>query len=66
MLPQVKPMRMSGLYVEQYHQKGLPRSEEYLTKLKQDMQNGLHLLFSDAIKAILLYRVTIEQEAFLD
>lgn len=66
MLPQVKPMRMSGLYVEQYHQKGLPRSEEYLTKLKQDMQNGLHLLFSDAIKAILLYRVTVEQEAFLD
>ncbi len=65
-IPQVKPMRMSGVYVEQYHQNGLPRTEEYLAKLRQEMSNGLHPLFTDAINAILMYRVTIEQEAFLD
>ena len=65
-LPQVKLMRMSGKFVEQYHQNGLERSKEYIAKLETEMKTGLHPLFVDAINEIVKYGVTIEQEAFLD
>ena len=65
-LPRVKPMRMGGRFVEQYHQNGLMRSTEYLAKLKKDMLAGSYPQFLDAIREILKYGVTIEQETFLD
>jgi hypothetical protein len=66
LIPHLQPMRMSGFFVEKYHQDGLVRPEEYLSKLKTDMQNGAYSLFSDAIGEILKYGVTIEQECFLN
>jgi hypothetical protein len=64
-IPRLQPMRMSGSFVEKYHQDGLLRPEKYLSKLKTDMQNGAYPLFADAIREILKYGVTIEQEIFL-
>jgi hypothetical protein len=65
LIPCLQPMRMSGSFVEKYHQDGLLRPEKYLSKLKTDMQNGAYPLFADAIREILKYGVTIEQEIFL-
>lgn len=66
LIPRLQPMRMSGDFVEKYHQNGLVRPEKYLTRLKTDMQDGTYSLFVDAIKEILKYGVTIEQESFLN
>lgn len=66
LIPHLQPMRMSGNFVEKYHQNGLVRPEKYLSKLKTDMQDGAHPLFVDAINEILKYGVTIEQEIFLN
>lgn len=65
LLPSVIPMRMSGEFVKQFHNSGLPRSKEYLSVLREDMENGKYPLFHDAIERILEYGVTIEQEVFL-
>ena len=65
-IPQLQPMRMDNLFVVKYHSTGLPRSEEYLLKLKSVLEQNSYPLFSDAIVEILKYRVTIEQEAFLN
>ena len=59
-------MRMSGEFVDKFHEHGLVRSKEYLSALKTDLENGKHLLFKDAIEKILSFGVTIEQEAFLN
>ena len=64
--PQLEPMRMEGLFVEQYHKNGLNRSEQYLKKLKEERNAGRYPLFADAIDKILQYGVTIEQEIFLE
>ena len=66
LIPHLQPMRMSGNFVEKYHQNGLARPEKYLSKLKTDMQDGAYPLFVDAINEILKYGVTIEQEIFLN
>ena len=66
LIPHLQPMRMSGNFVEKYHQNGLVRPEKYLFKLKTDMQDGEYPLFVDAINEILKYGVTIEQEIFLN
>lgn len=65
LLPSLRPMRMDGSFVEQYRANGLPRSEQYLAKVKAARQTGLHPLFADAIGEILKAGVTIEQEVFL-
>ena len=64
--PQLEPMRMEGLFVEQYHKNGLNRPEQYLQKLQEERNAGRHPLFADAIDKILQYGVTIEQEIFLE
>lgn len=66
LIPTLAPMRMSGEFVDQFHEHGLVRSKEYLSTLKADMENGKYWLFKDAIEKILRYGVTIEQEAFLN
>ncbi len=66
LVPSLVPMRMSGELVDQFHEHGLMRSEEYLSELAADVKNGKYLLFRDAIEKILSYRVTIEQEVFLN
>lgn len=66
LFPRLQPMRMSGGYVVKYHQNGLKRSDQYLSRLHLDMENGMYLLFADAIAEILKYGVTIEQETFLN
>lgn len=65
LIPRLVPMRMSGNFVEKYHENGLVRSEKYLAKLRDDMQSGEYMLFNDAICNILKHGVTIEQEIFL-
>ena len=66
LIPALTPMRMSGEYVERFHQYGLMRSKEYLSALETDAKNGEYPLFSEAIEKILRYGVTIEQEVFLN
>lgn len=66
LIPALVPMRMSGEFVDKFHEHGLVRSKEYLSALKTDLNNGKHLLFKDAIEKILSFGVTIEQEAFLN
>ena len=66
LIPSVIPMRMSGDFVDQFYKSGLPRSREYLSALREDMQNGKYPLFHVAIERILAYGVTIEQEVFLN
>ena len=66
LIPSLVPMRMSGEFVDMFHQNGLVRTERYLSKLQADMQNGEYPLFEDAIAKILKYGVTIEQESFLN
>lgn len=66
LIPTLIPMRMSGEFVERFHEYGLVRSEEYLSALRTDLENGKHLLFKEAIEKILSFGVTIEQESFLN
>ena len=66
LIPAALPMRMSGEFVDKFHEHGLVRSKEYLSALKTDLEHGKHLLFKDAIEKILSFGVTIEQEAFLN
>lgn len=65
-IPNVVPMRMSGKFVERFHECGLARSAEYLAALKSDTESGKYALFGDAVEKILRYGVTIEQEVFLN
>ena len=66
LIPSLTPMRMSGEFVDSFHEHGLARSEAYLSSLRMDMENGKYPLFRDAIERILNYGVTIEQETFLN
>ena len=66
LIPSLTPMRMSGEFVDSFHEHGLARSEAYLSSLRIDMENGKYPLFRDGIERILNYGVTIEQETFLN
>ena len=66
LIPSLTPMRMSGKFVDSFHEHGLARSEAYLSSLRIDVENGKYPLFRDAIERILNYGVTIEQETFLN
>lgn len=66
LIPSVTPMRMSGEFVDSFHEQGFVRSKEYLSTLRTDTRNGKYQLFQDSIEKILNYGVTIEQEAFLN
>lgn len=65
LIPNLLPMRMSGEDVHTFHELGLVRSTKYLEKLKTALKETKYPLFEDAIKCILYYGVTIEQEVFL-
>ena len=60
--PSLLPMRMSAGDVEAFRNHGLPRSDEYLSKLKNAAEQ--YPIFREVIQAILRYGVTIEQEVF--
>ena len=60
------PMRMDKDCVIRYKDYGLKRKEAYLKILENALLNDEFPLFNDAIKEILKYGVTIEQEVFLD
>ena len=64
-IPDLKPLRMSGEEVATHWQNGLSRSEKYLERLEQALKNQEFPLFDDAIRKILDYGATIEQEIFL-
>lgn len=64
-IPDLKPLRMSGEEVAAHWQNGLSRSEKYLERLEQALKNQEFPLFDDAIRKILDYGATIEQEIFL-
>lgn len=65
LIPGLRPMRMSGEEVSCYHQSGLVRPQSYLERLRTALEKGEYPLFRGAIKQILEYGVTIEQEVFL-
>ena len=66
LIPALQPMRMSGEFVERFHEYGLARSETYLSQLQTELNQGNYGLFRDAVAKILQYGVTIEQEIFLN
>jgi len=66
LIPALVPMRMSGEFVDKFHEHGLARSKDYLVALQTDLKNGKYSLFKDAIEKILSFGITIEQEAFLN
>ncbi len=63
--PRLRPMRMGGREVEQYAELGLKRTDSYLSALRNALDADEFPAFREAIKAILAYGVTIEQETFL-
>ncbi len=65
LIPNLSPMRMTGNDVITHCKDGLKRSEGYLDRLKQAYFDHTYPLFDNAIREILHYGVTIEQEAFL-
>lgn len=65
LIPSLLPMRMTSEDVDAFHEMGLVRSTEYLDKLKTALEESKYPLFESAIKCILEYGVTIEQEVFL-
>lgn len=64
-IPNLLPMRMSADDVSKYYYNGLPRSDNYMDRLRSALKNGEYPLFRNAIDKILEYGVTIEQEVFL-
>ncbi len=64
-LPQLQPMRMNASDVIQYAPQGLVRSEIYLNRIADAMKHGEYPLFQDAMREILNFGITIEQEVFL-
>lgn len=65
LIPELQPMRMTGEDVVAYHETGLSRSVDYLEKLRAALEKAEYPLFENAIKCIIEYGVTIEQEVFL-
>ncbi len=65
LIPDLKPMRMGAKEVHDNWKTGLKRDKTYLDKLRISLENHEFPLFEDAIRAILQYKVTIEQECFL-
>lgn len=63
--PSVVPMRMGAEEVRDYVSMGLARTDEYLDRLSDCLSEDQYAIFRDAIREILTYRVTIEQEVFL-
>ena len=63
--PSLCPMRMTEEDVVSYHANGMKRSERYLSEVQTALNNGKYPLFHAAMKKILEYGVTIEQEVFL-
>lgn len=64
-IPDLKPLRMFEKEVDEHWQNGLSRSKEYLDRLELALKKREYPLFDGAIRKILEYRVTIEQEIFL-
>ena len=58
-------MRMSAEDVTTYHGTGLVRSEHYLKTVQTALACDQYPIFHMAMKKILEYGVTIEQEVFL-
>ena len=63
--PTLTPMRMSAEDVTAHHGTGLVRSEQYLKTVQTALACHQYPLFGMAMKKILEYGVTIEQEVFL-
>lgn len=63
--PSLCPMRMSEEDVVSHYANGLKRSERYLSEVQSALNNGKYPLFHAAMKKILEYGVSIEQEVFL-
>lgn len=63
--PTLTPMRMSAEDVTAHHVTGLVRSEQYLKTVQASLACDQYPLFHMAMKKILEYGVTIEQEVFL-
>lgn len=60
------PWKMGAMEVEQYAPHGLKRNSRYMKELENFLALPDSALFSDTIKALLLYDITIEQEVMLN
>ena len=64
-IPSLRPMRMSEKEVEEYRRNGYKRSEDYLEKVRKALEENRFPMFCGALRCILEYGVTIEQETML-
>lgn len=62
---QLQPMRMSAAEVWKYQKHALPRSEAYLLRLQESVEEPEMRCFKESADAILQIHATIEQEVFL-
>jgi hypothetical protein len=64
--PELVPWKMGQAEVKRYAALGLKRNGRYMKELKSYLSLPDSSLFSDTIKALLLYDITIEQEVMLN
>lgn len=62
----LQPMNMDLLSYNRYKTKGLPKNDEYITKLSFLKADENYNEFFDVMDAIIVEKTTVEQEAFLD
>jgi hypothetical protein len=64
--PGLIPWKMSVMEVQRYAPFGLKRNSRYMKELENFLAVPDSVLFSETIKALLLYDITIEQEVMLN
>lgn len=64
-IPNLKPFRMDFSSYISLSYNGLKRSDSYLERLKELLNDSENEVFRDVIEAILSKKVTVEQESFL-
>ena len=65
-IPSVKPLFMDPDSIEKYKTTGIKRKDQYLKRLKEMKEKARYSRFAGAIDKLLEYKITIEQEVFLD
>ncbi|MCG9969170.1 DUF2220 domain-containing protein [Pelotomaculum terephthalicicum JT] len=64
--PELIPWKMGAMEVKRYAALGLKRNSRYMKELESFLALPYGALFADAIKALLHYNITIEQEVMLN
>ncbi len=66
LIPELQPLNMGVTEYRQYRGFGVPKSDTYLCKLKELLQDESYAVFHAVIREILQYKCIVEQENFLN